>query len=474
MSAPYDDVLVTGRALRRPAAVLWVAVFLYAALAAILVQTVVLPYWAPRWHAGHGLLAGLDAVSFHEVAVRQAEAIRRDGWLTWTLRPEGHLAAGVLSPLYALTVPEPWVLIPVNAALHATAAVVLFRILEMLAPVRVALLGVLPLVLFPSSLTWYAQIHKDGFAVLGALLAALGWARVARAARDPAASLGRGLLPIVVGAGAVWLARPYLVDVLFGLGIGLAALVTGMVLVGAARGRRAAGTAGRAVIRTWAAALVTWSLVALPGGHSYIDAPQMEGGANTPTPPAGEAPSGGWTRSRWLPPVVDRGLESLVQARSGFARAQAGSLVDADVKLTSAAEVTAYLPRALQVALFAPFPSQWAGGVTPGASVMRRVAGAEVLLLYLAVAILPWGLWRWRDRPELHVLVVYCLGMMLVYALAVPNVGALYRFRYPFETLLIGLAVALALVRSAPRGSPPTREATGTRRGAGPGRPGAP
>ncbi|HSD28226.1 MAG TPA: hypothetical protein VLL75_13060, partial [Vicinamibacteria bacterium] len=357
--------------------------------------------------------------------------------------------------------------------------VALFRILGMFAPVRIALLGVLPLVLFPSSLTWYAQIHKDGFAVLGVLLVALGWTRVARAARDPAASLGRGLLTIVVGAGAVWLPRPYLVDVLFGLGIGLAALVTGTVVVGAAGGRRAAGIAGRAVVRTWAAALVTWPLVALPGGHSYMDGhgymdglPQERPAAEAPGPLwQGERE---WTRSRWLPPVVDRGLESLVRARSGFARARAGSLVDADVKLTSAREVVAYLPRALQVALFAPFPSQWTGGVTPGASVMRRVAGAEVLLLYLAVAILPWGLWRGRDRPELHVLVVYCLGMMLVYALAVPNVGALYRFRYPFETLLIGLAVALALVRSAPRGSPPTREATGTRRGAGPGRPGAP
>jgi len=69
------------------------------------------------------------------------------------------------------------------------------------------------------------------------------------------------------------------------------------------------------------------------------------------------------------------------------------------------------------------------------------------------------------------VLTLYCLGMMLVYALAVPNVGALYRFRYPFATLLIGLAVATALVRREPAVSPPEREAAVRARGSG--RPGS-
>src|SRR5262245_7231906 len=126
---------MTPWALRRPAVTLWVAAFLYATLTAALVQTVVLPRFTPQWHAGHGLLAGLDSTEFHERAVDAAEAIRREGWMVWTLRPRGQLPVGILSALYALTVPEPWVLIPVNAVLHATAAVVLFRLLRMFAPV---------------------------------------------------------------------------------------------------------------------------------------------------------------------------------------------------------------------------------------------------------------------------------------------------------------------------------------------------
>jgi hypothetical protein len=451
--------------LQRPATVFWVAVFLYAALTAVLVQTVVLPHWVPWWHAGHGLLAGLDSVAYHEEAVAAATGIRERGWTAWTLRPEGHLSSGVASALYALTVPEPWVFIPVSAALHASAAVTLLRILEIFAPVRVAVLGILPFVLFPSALTWYTQIQRDGFAVLGLLLVALGWARVARATREPTAGLGRGLLPLVAGEGVVWLARPYLVHVLLPVGVSLAVLVTGMVLAGALRRRRTARTTGRAVVRTWVAALAVWPFVSLSGQRlpeppppSLLAPLRGQRPLGPPPPPRGQAYA--WTWSHWMPRVIDRRLGGFAKARQAFFQQypQAGSNMDPDVTLTRAGEVLAYVPRALQVTLFAPFPSQWTGGVTPGATVMRRVAGAEMLVFYLAVAALPWGLWRWRDRVELHVLALYCLGMMLVYALAIPNVGALYRFRYPFATLLIGLGVVSVLVRREPAASPSGRE----------------
>jgi hypothetical protein len=111
----------------------------------------------------------------------------------------------------------------------------------------------------------------------------------------------------------------------------------------------------------------------------------------------------------------------------------------------------AYLPRALHLTLFAPFPSDWLKpGVGAGASAMRRVVGGEMIVFYLAVATLPWVIWRWRARPEMPVLIVYCLGMMLIYTLAIPNLGALHRFRYPYATLLIGLAVAGTLAPKPP------------------------
>ena len=80
---------------RRHAFAIVLAVFLYAGLVAIVVQTVVIPRWAPAWHAGHGLLQGVDAVTYHDLAEQRAHAIRADGWAVWRLRPRGHVPAGI-------------------------------------------------------------------------------------------------------------------------------------------------------------------------------------------------------------------------------------------------------------------------------------------------------------------------------------------------------------------------------------------
>ena len=102
-----------------------------------------------------------------------------------------------------------------------------------------------------------------------------------------------------------------------------------------------------------------------------------------------------------------------------------------------------YLPRALQVALLAPFPTDWrrtgslawttrgtAGGRGRDAG---RVPGSPALLVVA---------WQWRRRAELWIVVLPCLAILTLYSLAVPNLGALHRFRYGFLMTLVGLGVA--------------------------------
>ena len=50
----------------------WLVLFVVASLVAVMVQLVILPYIFPGWDAGHGLLAGGDWVTFHQMAVAQA------------------------------------------------------------------------------------------------------------------------------------------------------------------------------------------------------------------------------------------------------------------------------------------------------------------------------------------------------------------------------------------------------------------
>ena len=169
-----------------PIRYVWAITFGYSAISALAIQLVVLPYLLPAWHAGNGLLVGGDWIAFHNYAVGRAARIRAEGWSAFELRPLWNAPIGIASAVYALTWPKPWTLIPLNAALHATAAALLFRLLQgFVADWRWAAVGVAPFVFYPSALEWVSQIHKDGFFITGYLCLFVAWAELAR--HDPGA-----------------------------------------------------------------------------------------------------------------------------------------------------------------------------------------------------------------------------------------------------------------------------------------------
>jgi hypothetical protein len=448
------------------AGTIWLAFFGYTLAMGLLVQLVVLPRLFPSVHWGQGLLYGSDSVAFHQMAVRRAARIRQEGWTAWEVRPYGQAPAGVASAIYALTVPAPWTLMPVNAAVHATAALVLLGIVERFVRQRhVALLATLPFVLYPSAMTWYTQLHKDGWFILGALLVASGWLGLARretwtrGGRAPA----RSAAAVLLGALLVWIMRPYGALLLQALGVLLALLLTAVF------GARA-WTAALPWRRALAGAAAGWLMV---GGFTVLanqEVPVAEYFSVEPELRAAPTPEqlARWQPWPWLPAFLDYRLRELAAVRDNYRSRypRAGSNVDADVSFRSPGEVLAYLPRAAVVMFLAPFPTHWTGaGSTPAGTLMRPVAALEMLGLYLALALLPYAIWRWRRRVELYVLGGYCLGMMLVYATAVMNVGALYRFRYGFVMTLAALGIAGALgARRPSQAAAEGGEARGDRR----------
>src|SRR4029077_19770062 len=72
----------------------------------------------------------------------------------------------------------------------------------------------------------------------------------------------------------------------------------------------------------------------------------------------------------------------------------------------------------------------------------RRVATVEMLGVYPALFALLVVAWRWRRRADLWIVVLPCLTILTLYSLAVPNLGALHRFRYGFLMTLVGLGLA--------------------------------
>jgi len=118
----------------------------------------------------------------------------------------------------------------------------------------------------------------------------------------------------------------------------------------------------------------------------------------------------------------------------------AKSNIDTDVKLGTNADLVRYLPRAMEIGLFAPFPDMWLErGGNVGQS-GRMLGGLETLFMYAVECLAVVGLWKGRRQLSVWLLASIAAMGTIALGLAVVNVGTLYRLRYPFLILLIILA----------------------------------
>ena len=149
--------------------------------------------------------------------------------------------------------------------------------------------------------------------------------------------------------------------------------------------------------------------------------------------------------SRSSPPLT-RLRERIAWARYLFVSyPETGSNIDADVRLESWGEVIRYLPRAAAIGLLAPFPSMWLASGVQVARLGRMLSGLEMLMMYFVMVLVLWSLWKRSDQLASWFLVTIAALSVFLLGLVIPNVGALYRIRYPFWILLIIVGVDGAL-----------------------------
>jgi len=438
--------------------------FLYALAAGLLVQLVLLPYVFPAWNNGEGMLRGLDSKRFHLLAVQQAQKISAEGWQVWTLAPEGQPVSGIASAFYAAFTPHPWVLLPLNAFLHAMAALVLYKILGFFLEKRShAVLAALPFLLFPTALSWVTQMHNDNYTVTGGVLMMYGWVCFARQEtwQNRWVIFG-GVLAFVVGGGLIWLVRDYVIYLLAGVG---GILLTFLVLVFLGSLLRSRWSWRKSISATGIVSLAFITVASLQKVKIPDDWPMVAKGYrqyppglltdSATTQPADQKTINQsskiiWHESRWLPHWVDRQMESLSMKRTRVIKAWTrlkggpnGSNIDDDVTFQSAVDIVHYLPRAAQIGFLSPFPSVWFGlsNKAPN-TMMRRVSGFEMSYVYLCWPGLLYALWTWRKHPEIWAGILFCTGMVIINALGTPNVGTLVRFRYPYFMPMVGLGTA--------------------------------
>ena len=405
-----------------PVGVFWSLSFAYACFMALLLQKAILPLW-PEMHAGHGLLKN-DAIVFHTMAVEIAQRIHSVGWAEWHIFPQGASAnVGLLSLLYALLGPDPAWFIPFNAAAHATGALLIYRIGSRLVEGDVGKLGGLLAAIcfvgFPSALQWYGQNHKDAFSIAGLLLLLDAWLVInddqfRSGIRDTLRVFFEALLGIVL----LGLVRPYFVVVVAG-GLAVSFL---------------AASVFRSRIKAVAIRLIFLVLVGLSAA-GFVRFGNSEGvyGVNPEFINVGAYAATTseflWRETPQIPPILDKTLRRASELRVHFVYfgrwAGAGSEIDGDRLPDTAVEALAYMPRALAVGLFAPFPDTWGQRVT----LPRLVGAMETACWYLGCLGAVISVARYRSR-KLLAGTVFCTVLIAILAYVHPNIGTLYRQRF--------------------------------------------
>lgn len=201
----------------------WLLIVGYISIAAITIQFLVLPVFLKDYHWGGGFLDIRDAITYHTVSKEVANRINDHGLSEWSLKPRSNRddlriksgISGIVSIIYAYSVPELWTIIPFNAVVHATTALVLLNIFLLLGMNKSwAMFATLPFVFYPSSAQWWSQIGKDGVLILGIFLVFYSFLLGIRSSRW--GQFAFAFLYAVLGFFMIWLMREYML-ILFSL-----------------------------------------------------------------------------------------------------------------------------------------------------------------------------------------------------------------------------------------------------------------
>jgi hypothetical protein len=134
-------------------------------------------------------------------------------------------------------------------------------------------------------------------------------------------------------------------------------------------------------------------------------------------------------------------LKQISTRRAGFRFYHSrASDIDPEVQFSNTGAIVRFIPRALVIGFFAPFPYMWIEEGSFGYAT-RIISGLETLVMYFVYLAVALCVWRERRNPKMWLLFLVASIGMLALGLVVVNAGALFRLRYACWILLIVIAV---------------------------------
>ncbi|MGA9995574.1 MAG: hypothetical protein WBP93_09175 [Pyrinomonadaceae bacterium] len=328
---------------------------------------------------------------------------------------------------------------PINLFYYLVTLVFTFQLAQEIFDRRIALLASLIIALWPSYLLHTTQLLRDPLlmsAILVLVLAISLWL-------TKNLSWHRGLLVgavAILSALVIWIVRIAMWDV------ARAVVLLGVVLFVIRQLRERRWLKGNML----GAALLVAAVILIPQARTIFQEMTRQEEKKSAVTSSGGGSSRGvsdqeWQQMTFAEKMHDAPLplwQRIAEQRQAFVKPQGvygampGSNIDADTQFHSMTDMILYLPRAVFVGLFAPFPSMWFGAGSQVGTSGRLLSGFEMLLTYLIEILALAGFWQKRQS-----LVVWLLALTVgmgatSLGLIVINIGTLYRVRYPFWMML--------------------------------------
>ena len=385
-----------------------------------------------------------DSYTYQHGAIELAGLLRSGQMPAWATAPQPvHVKIiavpfALLSPVfgYSTLSAEPY-----NLVCYLAIVALVFALGREVGGHRTGVLAAAVVALWPTFLLHTVQLLKDPFfitAVLGFLFCTI--TLLDRTYR-PVASLGVSILAIFLVLLLIH------VRLSFVLLLTVVALLTLTLLaIRQARERR---------MLVWnmipALTLLLTAVVLVPFySHANIERIKRSdeaGPLKSVADPAAQVP----TLVRWIATPGPRSNTSAAQfarrissMRSRFAASysESGSLLDVNAEFRNLNDLIGYVPRAMQIGLWAPFPYTWISAGRRVGNLGKLLSGMETLAIYFLQALAIVAIVREPRRLALWFLLAIVVFGVTALAFVVPNVGAIYRFRYVFWILLIVVAMA--------------------------------
>ena len=136
--------------------------------------------------------------------------------------------------------------------------------------------------------------------------------------------------------------------------------------------------------------------------------------------------SGNGKKSKVLPDKIDRLLANSAEIRLHNIlygqQVSARSLIDEGTRPDDVWSLVRYMPRATEIALFAPFPKMW----FENANITRLVSVGETAIWYLLIPGVFLAFW-YRRSMSLFLIAANAVFFLAIYGFILPNIGTLYR-----------------------------------------------